>query len=278
MARYLQWWITGMALCFFVLLLLARGEANGEKESWQAILPKQVYEELTKREVDLVQEILKDTPKKQTLNRAKFGAILVASMTMSVKDGSFAEELRGTRETAVMLGEMLKNKDRLAAAQTLAAQLPAAKPVLNSKMDTINWRSLIEAPILMRHFLPKNEGGDGIHTDLQSSDRVKGAKNGILEKIRYLSANELTAAAIENEAKELELLGYRTAVIGSLTYYLVPTKMKANKTPQEWRDLAIQMRDHSVALAIGARKRDAAAVLKASTSLRSACSKCHNVF
>jgi hypothetical protein len=278
MARHLQWWIAGMALCFCAVLLLGRGEANGEKESWQALLLKPVYEELATREIDLVQEILKDTPKKNALNRAKFGAILVASLTMSVKDASFAEELLGTRETALMLADALKNKDQLAAAQTLAAQLPTAKPVPSSKKDAINWRGLIEAPVLMRHFLPKNEGGDGIHPDLQSSDRDKGAKNGILEKIRYLSTYELTAAVIESEAKELELLGYRSAVIGALTYYLVPSRMKANKTPQEWRDLALQMRDHSVALAVGAGKRDTAAVLKASTSLRSACSRCHSVF
>jgi Cytochrome C' len=54
--------------------------------------------------------------------------------------------------------------------------------------------------------------------------------------------------------------------------------MKANKTPAEWRSLAIQMRDHSVDLAVAAQHGDAGAVLKASTKLRSACSKCHDVF
>jgi hypothetical protein len=278
MVPILRWLIPGLALSACVFLLLRRGEASGEKEAWQPILSKNVYQDLANREAVLIRELLKDTPKARALNRAKFGAVLIAALTMSVKDGSSVEDLLGTRETALMLANALNTKDQLAAARELATRLLNAKPGPNAKLDSINWRALLEAPKLMQHFLPKNEGGDGIHPDLQSDAGLKGAKNGILEKIRTLTTTELTADAIAKEAKELELFGYRTAVIGSLTYYLVPTKMKANKTPEEWRTLAIQMRDNSTKLAGAAERGDKAAVFKASTDLRSACSRCHNVF
>ncbi len=179
---------------------------------------------------------------------------------------------------ALRLASALRDEKQLATARKLAGQFPDAGSTSSRKLDSVNWHGFIEAPTLMVHFLPKNEGGDGIHPKLQSNARLKGANNGILEKIRYLSTNELTATALASEAKELELFGYRSAVIGSLVYHLVPAKMKPNKTPKEWRDLAIQMRDHSLELAEGAEKRDSAAVLRASKSLRSACSRCHNVF
>jgi hypothetical protein len=273
-----RWWIVGIGLSACTLVLAGIGAASGEKDSWQTILPRDVYQELVKREISLVQNQLENTTDERSLNRAKFGALLIAALTKSVKDGPAEEDLRGTREMAITLVNAINKKEQLEAARKLAVQLSHTTPVANGKPDTVNWRGFLETPVLMVHFLPKPEGGDGIHTDLQSNALLKGSKNGILEKIRYLSTTELTAANLESEAKELELLGYRSAVIGSLIYYLVPAKMKPNKTAQQWQDLAIQMRDQSVNLAVGAQKRDATAVLKASASLRSACSRCHNVF
>ena len=270
--------ILGIGLCTLILVLAGYGEATGEKDSWQAILPRGVYQELTKREIALVRNHLANAPDEHSLNRAKFGALLIAALTMSVKDGSAAESLRGTREMALTLADTIGKKDQLVAARELAARLSNATPIAIDKPAVVNWRSFLETPVLMVHFLPKSEGGDGIQAELQSNALLKGPKNGILEKLRYLSTTELTAANLNSEAKELELFGYRNAVIGSLIYYLVPAKMKPKKTAQQWQDLAIEMRNHSVELAVGAQKRDAAAVLKASLSLRSACSRCHNVF
>jgi hypothetical protein len=260
------------------LLVPSPSQARDEKEAWLACLPKEVYRELSRREIDRVQELLKNTPDKRSLQRAEVGAVLVAALTMSVKGESASEDVQGTRQASLALARAFKSQEPLGATRELAAQLARPRPAGTSKTDTLDWRGLLDAPTLMIQFLPEGEGGDGIHSALQTNDRLKAGKNGILEKIRYLSANELTRTAVESEAKELELFGYRNAVIGSLTYYLVPAKMKPNKTAEEWRDLAMQMRDQSLALAEGAQKRDAPAVLKASGKLRSACSRCHNAF
>jgi hypothetical protein len=270
--------MAGIVLSANVILFAALGNANDEKESWHPLLPRCVYQELTKREFDRIQTLLKETPDNRSLRRAEVGAVLVAALSMSVKGESDSEQLLGTRRTALRLANALKNKEQLVVARELAASLTNGRPTPNSPVGAVNWRSLLEAPTLMIQFLPKGEGGDGVHPDLQSIEQLRGVKNGILEKIRYLSTNELTKADLENEARELELFGYRTAVVGSLTYYLVPEKMKPKKSPDEWRELAIQMRDYSVALAAGARKHDTDSVLKASAKLRSTCSRCHNAF
>jgi hypothetical protein len=251
---------------------------SSEEEAWRPVLTTELYHELARREADIIRALLKDTPDNRSLNRTKFGAVLIAALTMSVKEDVPKDELRDTRETALQLANALKNKDHLETARSLATLLAEANPKFSSSKDLRDLRGFVDTPTLMYHFLPKKEGGDGIHPDLQSTVPLKESKNGILEKIRDLTAHELTAADLKKETKELELFGYRNAVIGSLVYYLVPAKMKANKTPGEWRELAIQMRDHSVSLAEAAHQVDTSAVLKASIRLRSACSKCHNVF
>jgi hypothetical protein len=274
----LRWLIASGMFSVGVCLLAGGSETSSDEEAWRPILSPELYQELAEREANLIRELLQDAPKRLALDRAKFGAVLIAALTMSVKDGIPADELRGTRETALMLANALNTKDRLEAARTWAAQLLHGKLLPKNEIDASDLRGFVDTPTLMRHFLPQNEGGDGIHPDLQRTEQLKGRKNGILEKIRDLTAHELTADALKKEAKELELLGYRCAVIGSLVYYLVPAKMKVNKTPQEWRELAIQMRDHSLNLAVSAQKGDTAGAFKASNSLRAACSKCHNVF
>jgi hypothetical protein len=259
-------------------LALDRGDAGGAKSAWQATLSKEVYQELAKREADLIRELLNGTPEEEAINRAKFGAVLIAGLTMSVKDGVPADDLKGTRERALALAFLLTKKDQLATAKQLAATLPGAKGDLKIKVDVGDWGSYLQKADLMDHFRVKSKGGDGMHADLQSNVRLKGALNGIEEKIRALTMKQLTAAAMKKEAKELELLGYRSAVVGSLTYFYAPVMKKGDKDPQDWRNYSIQMRDASVNLAVAAQKGDAAGVFKASNSLNSACSQCHSVF
>jgi hypothetical protein len=197
MTRIMGWLIAGMALGVSIWLPLGGGAATGQNEPWQPILSMEVYQELAKREAELIQDLLKDTPKKLALNRARFGAVLIAALALSVKQGSPAEDLRGTRGTALLLAKALGNKDQLAVARKLAAQLANAKADPDAKMDNTIWAMLMDAPTLMVHFLPKNEGGDGIYPDLQRTTKLQGAKNGILEKIRDLTTTELSAADIK---------------------------------------------------------------------------------
>jgi hypothetical protein len=279
MNRNLLWLAGGVAICAAAGLLLCRAEAlaAGDKGPLQPILPKEVYQELAKREAELIREQLGGMPKEQAVSRAKFGAVLIAALTMSAKDGAPAEELRGTRETALSLASALNKKDQ-AAAKQLAAQLPNAKGDPGAKSNTINWGTYLKLGELMDHFDVKSKGGDGIHPDLQTNIRFKGALNGVEAKIGELAKKELSAANLKKEAKELELLGYQSAVVGSLAYYYAPSAKQGKKDPQQWRSLSLAMRDQSVSLAVAAQKGDPALVLKASSDLSSTCTQCHSVF
>jgi hypothetical protein len=276
MHRILQMLAGGMAMCAVAWLLSARGEAGGDKAPWQSIVPKDAYQELVKREAEIIREQLNAPPKDKVIGRAKLGAVLIAALTMSAKDGA-GEEMRGARETALLLAIALNKKDQ-ALAKKLGGDLPNGKLAPDAKLGTINWGTYLTAAELMDHFDVKSKGGDGIHADLQSNIRFKGALNGVEAKIGELAKKEIAAANLKKEAKELELLGYRTAVIGALAYNYAPATKQGKKDPQEWRNLALKMRDSSISLAVAAQKEDAALVYKASGDLNSTCTQCHSIF
>jgi hypothetical protein len=274
MTHRLRWLVCGItvSLC---LLLLGRGEAGGDKDGWQPILSKDVYQQLVTGEVDFIRGLLKDKPTGMAMDRAKFGAVLIAAMTMCTKDGVSPDDLKATRGTALELATTLNDKNKLDAARKLAAELPRGKA--GSKDNAINWASYLKGPDLMDHYRTKDKGGDGMHLDLQSNTRLKGALNGIEEKILAMTKKAMPAAALDKEARELEVLGYRSAVVGALIYHYAPPKT-AKQDPQVWRKLSVEMRNNAVSLATAASKRDADGVLKASSNLSSSCNQCHTDF
>jgi hypothetical protein len=281
MKRYGRCLLIGATLVLSVWLSADAGQAGGGKnEPFDPVVPKTIYNELVKREAEKIQELLNDKDVDNAkLRRANFGAVLIAALTKSVKDAN-AEELRGTFETAWLLHVALQKKDNLEEAKKLAAKLLTAKadPQKGLDMPPDYWKGALTKSELMDHFHTKPKGGDGMHPDLQNNIKFKGALNGIEEKIRYLSLKELSANGIKKEAKELELLGYRTSVVGALTYFAAPAKKVAEKDPEDWRRFSVATRDSGVALALAAAKVDAGGVLKASNALNSACSQCHSVF
>jgi hypothetical protein len=146
-------------------------------------------------------------------------------------------------------------------------------PRTGKATDLTDPKTYVDLADLMEFFKTKNKGGEGIHPALQSNIRLKGALNGIEEKLRALSMKKLTDANMTKEADELTLLGYRMAVVGELTYFYTP-KQKA----KEWQDLSLDMRNAGLALAEAAKKKDAEAVLKTSNALNSSCTQCHSGF
>jgi hypothetical protein len=256
---------------------VSRGQGGNSQAPWQPILPKEIYQELAKREVDIIRDRLSGEPSLKAIHRAKYGAVVIAALTMSVKEGIPPQELSDTRDAALSLAELLHQNGPLEAAQKLAATLPrpAAKPAKH--WDKIDWVAYLKHPDLMDPFRPKAKNGDGIHADLQSNARLKGALNSVEDKVRALAMKELTPASIKTEARELELLGFRTSVAGALQYDNVPAPKGGKDFAEIWRKLSAQMRDHSVRLALAAQKGDSAAVFQAGKELNTSCNKCHDI-
>jgi Cytochrome C' len=266
--------IVGVIAAAVVWLAADHGQAGGgAKNPFQPIVPKEIYKELVKREAMKIEESL---GKADGVNRAKLGALLIIAYTKSIKDGA-GEDLDGTATTATALFNALKEKD-VDKAKKLAGDLTAGNTKTTKTAILKDLGGLVDKADLMDHFRPLAKGGDGMHPDLQSNIKFKGALNGIEEKIRNLAMKELTPERMKKEAKELQMLAYRTAVAGSLTYLYAPAKKVGDKNPDDWRRYSVAMRDSAVELAMAAAKGDTAAVARAGNTLNSACSQCHTEF
>ncbi len=121
-------------------------------------------------------------------------------------------------------------------------------------------------------FASKTKGGEGIAPDLQYNTKVKN-QNGIEALINALAARKLTAKNVAKVSRELELLGYRVAVIGALTLERGPADKKADA--KVWNEQAVEMRDSAIALAAAAHKKDGPAIFDAAKRLENSCVECH---
>jgi hypothetical protein len=254
------------SLAFGVAWWLAAGpgSAGGDNKEF---LPPDVYKELVARETKILQEKLKGAPAGEQIARAKVAAVMLARFALDADKK--AGETAGLERMALQVARLLANKDKIAEAQKLAA----SETVPGGTLEGFDAKPLIgDVMELMDHLRQKKKGGDGIHSDLQTSGPLKNL-NGIEEKFRTLAKNKLKDAALNKSAKEMVLLGYRTAVLAEVVSDLAP----AQKTKQ-WRELAAQMHKASMDLARASEKKDADGIFKAGTRLDAACSSCHSVF
>jgi hypothetical protein len=239
------------------------GRADSENKPF---LPADIYKELVARESKILQENLKGSPSEEQLVRAKLAAVMLARLALDADNGG--GEAAGLERTALQIAKLLGNKD-IAEARKLAA----AETVAGGKVEVFDAKPLIaDAMDAMNHLRHKKNGGDGIHPDLQTSGPLKNL-NGIEEKIRTLAKKKLTDTALNKSAKEMVLLGYRTAVLAEVVNDFAP----AQKTKQ-WRDLSMQMRSAAISLAQASQKKDAGGIFKAGSRLEASCNDCHKVF
>src|SRR6266545_5905826 len=250
--------------------LLAGPSAAGDKTSvWKPFLPADAYKELVGRAVKNIDEALAEKPSEEAVKKAQFNAVMIAAYTLSAKEG--AKDLAAVRDAALKVAKLAGMKGKADEARKLAAALATLKGD-GAMGPPGDWKVYVEDRAdIMEHFKTKMKGGEGIHPDLQSNIKLKGTQNGIEEKLRTLAMKELMPARAAKEANELALLGYRSAVVGELTYYYLP-----KKNVEGWQKLALEMRDAGIALAEAAQKKDPEAIFKASTSLNSSCSQCHS--
>jgi hypothetical protein len=256
---------TAAAVLTAAAWLLAAPGTAGDDKVFKQFLPPDAYKELVDRAVKNIEEALAGKPSEEGIKKAQFNALMIAAYTLSADKGSGT-----TREQALKVIEGIRGKKFDAAKAAAAAALKGGE----GKGPAPKWTTLIEELVdLMDHFRTKNKGGEGIPPALQSNIRLKGALNGIEEKLRALSMKQLLPAGATKEAEELALLGYRAAVVGQVTYYFTP-----KKNAKEWHELSLAMRDTGIALAQAAKKKDPEAIFKASNNLNSSCSQCHSAF
>jgi hypothetical protein len=251
-----------------LFLVLSRSHAGGEQGgAWKPFLPADAYKELTKRSIANI-ETTATSGAKDAAEKIEAEAAIIVAYTLSVKnrDDAAFSKLRGAALLAVQKarnGELKKLADfgkSIASAPNAAAEKITRKEYLQ------------ELPWAMEIFKGKSKGGDGLHMDLQYHPKLKNL-NGIEALIGALSGKKLSEENVAKVEKELPLLAYRIAVVGAITREFAP-----EKRAEQWRDLSMQMRDASIALAEASQKKNPGGILKAATTLESSCTQCHSAF
>src|SRR5262249_36090237 len=64
-----------------------------------------------------------------------------------------------------------------------------------------DWRGTLTLREIMDILQPQKKGGDGIASELQVNIRLKGALNGIEEKVRNLASKKLTEPVLDKASK-----------------------------------------------------------------------------
>jgi hypothetical protein len=247
------------------------GAAQDGKATFKNFLPPEVYKELVTRTAKAIEA---DLAAGKELDRAQARALMIMGYARSAQEG-----VAGTLEiegAASKLARIVTKKGKLAEAKKVAAELAqlhgealSAEAVLGVYGDLAELMNLLK---------PKGKGGEGLAPALQSNARLKGALNGVEEKIRALAKKSLTSDRIGVESEELALLGYKLAVLGELTTVFTQDARKGKGTVADWNRLCLEMRDESLALAAAAARKDAQATFKAATRLNTTCSECHTMF
>jgi len=159
------------------------------------------------------------------------------------------------REPVVKLASALEKKDKDAKEQ---AKGIAKKVEMESLMHLFQLRS-------------KKGLGVGLKAGTVTPD-------GIEKKIEVLADKPLAAKALGDESESLQQMGYAMAAIAEVSLAKPPEKDVGKKKVKDWVKWSEDLRDASLQLAEAAKKKDAAALQKATDKANTACNRCHDVF
>jgi hypothetical protein len=264
MKRFLIFML-GLTPMFFAILDV---DAGGEKPTvWTSVLPDGAFKELSQRSIQFIEASSKSGDK-GAKDKIEVEAAILVGYTLSVKnpkDEAIAQ-LRGAAIDAAKSARANEFKNLTAFGKSIAVA-PKAPP------EVKDWKAVLHATEpMMKMFLTKAKGGEGIHVDLQYHPSLKNL-NGIEALISKLAAKQLSEDSLAKVEKELPNLAYRVAVIAAITREFAP-----KKDVEKWRDLSHDMQAASLALADAANKKNGEGVLKAALALENSCVECHSVF
>jgi hypothetical protein len=273
MTWYMRSVLAGTALALALGCLAGSTGAQDNQAAFKKFLPPGAYKELVTRTAKGIEADLA-AGKDDQLERAQAQAVLIVGYARSAE--AAAGSSAGVEGTASQLARIVTDKAKLPQARKMAAELAQLHGETGASDGILGKLSNIAE--LMNLLRPKGKGGEGLAAALQSNARLKGALNGVEEKIRALAKKALAGDRIGTESGELELLGYKLAVLGEITAVYKPDSKKGKGSAADWNRLSLAMRDESLHLAAAAGKKDAQATFKAANALNATCTDCHAAF
>ena len=274
MRTHIRYFLASAVLGLTFWGLAGRGDAQNNKAAFKQFLPPEVYKQLVVRTAKAIEANLAAPDDEDNLRRAQAQAIMILGYGLCAQPA--AGSTAGIQGSAGQLARIAADKAKLQQAKKLAANLAKMRGEAEAGEAVLGKYSDISE--LMNLLKTKSKGGEGLAPALQSNIRLKGALNGVEEKIRALAKKKLSEDRIGTEAEELSLLGYKLAVLGDITIFYSQGAKKGKGTAEEWNRLCNAMRDDSLSLATAAAKKDAQATFKAADKLNSTCTECHSVF
>ncbi len=258
---------------------LAQPPADGgtEGQEWKQFLPAAAFKEIVGRELKTIEPVIgKDD--ERDIRKGKAAALMIVASTLTAKETDKQDPVL-LRANALGLALMLGDKSMTKEARELVDAMAKGKARLMSGKP-INFRKYVPKTYdLMVMYMGKGKGGDGLHPDIQAlSSRLQGGEEYIENLFAYLGKKPLAEAKVKKGAKELELVGYRTAVSAELIRAYAPKNKTKKRDPELWLQTSNAMREQALALAAAATKYDAVGIQKSSSGILDACVKCHKMF
>ncbi len=271
-------WMACIGLMMSFVILSTSDGGDKDAQPWQQFLAPNVSKELIERELKTIQAAI-TTGEAKDVRKAKVAALMIVGCTLSSKDGT-KDNLEGVRAAALRLAEILGKEDTNDEAKKLVAAIASGKGEGKPDGEEISFRKYAPKEYdLMIMYMGKSKGGDGLHPDIQKiSPRLREGEEYIENLFAYLSKKPLAEAKLKPAAKEIELVGYRTAISAEVILCYTPKNKTTKRDPEVWRKTARAMRDEALALAQAAHKLDATGVQKASDAVLDSCVKCHKMF
>jgi len=256
------------AIAVGILVIAVNLQAGGAKGSaWKPFLPDDAFKALSERSMQTIEEAAKSADK-NAAERIEVEAAVLAGYTLSVKNpkDDAISALRGAALNAAEaarkneLKKLIDFKKSIAAAPKAPAEVKDIKTYLHATEP------------MMKAFLSKAKGGEGIHAELQYQPKLKNL-NGVEALLSTLASKKISDDNLAKVSKELPLMAYRVAVMGSITYEFAP-----KKGAEKWREYSAAMRDSAISLAAQTHKKNGEGVMKAALALESSCIDCHSEF
>jgi hypothetical protein len=267
------WWLGVGAVAVAWHLRLAAGPGGGVSDDkavdGKTFLSEADYRELAGRSLKVIQEVLGKQAEvdDRACKRVQVEAVLIAGYLQSSRDGGNPQ----LQDAVLNLSRLLAD-ERLPEAQKLARSLP--NPALSRRTgpQPVTETFLEGFGDVMSPLGLRMHGGHGVEP--KPGSRIQ---DGIEVKLRVLAGKRLSKGELERQARELALMGVKTAVIADLARLHVPRDGRG-KPRGDFVTWLQEVRDGSLELAEAARRRQAEALSRAALRVQHSCDNCHHSF
>jgi tetratricopeptide (TPR) repeat protein len=277
--------LSGVVLALGVCLLAvvpARSAAD-KPMVWKPLVPGDSVNPTVKEIITSLQEALQkgpekaDNPKEQMENNAEWelklsnGALLIALLTQSTKEGTTDPQLATLRAAAVELYKAFDKKEMDKAKKQLDA-LANLKPDAKADVQPVAIDDMADI-MLMNLMKLRSRGGLGL-----GPKPGEISPDGIEAKLLSLTKRPLPKDVLAKEAEALEQAGYIMAAISQMAEAKTPAKKMEDKDPADWKQYTVEMREGALEFAAAAKAKDANKLKEVATKLNASCTTCHKKF